>query len=535
MLASDWYFELTPGTTPTKYAAIASADSIRPRNGVHTMNRRHFLTPTGLLPACSVWAQSAKSHTVTYAPDETLFPNPERGFFQCFNPPGRDDHSKGIEAPPHPPLRIDELLALRGGPDCITMVRDVVRIGHFWTSDISAARLAEIERDWAAVRKAGMKVLPRFVYSWGMENSDPVEAVVLRHVEQVGDLLHRNSDVIAWLQGGLLGGCGEGNASQHYVYDGWDNGSRRWQKLTDSGRRVYQKLLSVLPGQCCMTVRYPRFKWDLLGWDPATARALTRERAFDGSPTSRLGYYSDGFMGDEKHYAMFQLSGEGDYTAADTAYSIYEGEVSDDTPYKLQPGQVVHDMQRYHQTALNRDGDGWDKTSATWKTNGDYDVIARRMGYRFRLTQARTPEQAILGGRLDLALEIANSGFGRAINPRAIEIVLRAIDGRLYSVPHEEARGNRLALPGPGETTTLRISAGVPRTLEAGDYELLLNLPDPAPELYSRPEYSIRLANQAVWESATGFNRLQASVRLAVGATSGPVPERWFKAHSKAN
>ena len=46
----------------------------------------------------------------------------------------------------------------------------------------------------------------------------------------------------------------------------------------------------------------------------------------------------------------------------------------------------------------------------------------------------------------------------------------------------------------------------VPSSLPAGSYALLLNLPDPL--LSTRPEYSIRLANQSTWDAATGMNSL---------------------------
>jgi len=58
----------------------------------------------------------------------------------------------------------------------------------------------------------------------------------------------------------------------------------------------------------------------------------------------------------------------------------------------------------------------------------------------------------------------------------------------------------------------------LPSTVEPGTYQLLLNLPDPEPTLKGRPEYSIRLANAGVWEAATGYNNLQATIEIDTGA-----------------
>ncbi|HYD97129.1 MAG TPA: hypothetical protein VEC01_17505, partial [Noviherbaspirillum sp.] len=47
----------------------------------------------------------------------------------------------------------------------------------------------------------------------------------------------------------------------------------------------------------------------------------------------------------------------------------------------------------------------------------------------------------------------------------------------------------------------------------------LLNLPDPAPSLRGRPDFSIRFANEDTWEAATGFNRLNHIVRISNPST----------------
>ena len=470
----------------------------------------------GLQPPADQGASARRE--IRYENDDSIFPNPERGFYFAYNAPGQDDYSKGILFPPHGPLKVEDLKALRQMPEGITLIRDVIRIGAFWDTDISAARLAEIEADFTAAREAGIKVIPRFVYQLGLDNSDPGEEIALRHIEQLRPLLERNADVISSLQGGFLGGCGEGNASQHYVRDEWDNGSRKWQKLDPAGVRVYKALMAALPPDRFMTVRYPRFKWDLMGWGPSDARPLTAAEAFDGSNRARIGYYDDGFMGDNKHYAMFQMRGESEFAAADSAFSVFEGEISDATSYKLQPRQVVKDMERYRQNSLNWGGDGWNRVSAVWKQNGDYDVINRRMGYRLRLVKTEIATEAAPGGMLALQVEMTNDGFGRVYNPRVVEVVLRNHDtGALYTFEANHEKGNRLWLPGPGESKTLDFSAALPVSMPAGSYEVLLNLPDPAPRLRNRPEYSIRLANQKVWEDSTGFNRLLIDVRVDAG------------------
>ena len=48
----------------------------------------------------------------------------------------------------------------------------------------------------------------------------------------------------------------------------------------------------------------------------------------------------------------------------------------------------------------------------------------------------------------------------------------------------------------------------LPADMSPGEYELYLNLPDKNASIANRADYAIRLANQDVWEAATGYNKL---------------------------
>jgi hypothetical protein len=66
--------------------------------------------------------------------------------------------------------------------------------------------------------------------------------------------------------------------------------------------------------------------------------------------------------------------------------------------------------------------------------------------------------------------------------------------------------------------------------MPTGNYEVLFHLGDPVPALTRRPEYSIRFANEGVWEEKTGFNSLLSLV--SVSARGGGVKytgRQWFE------
>lgn len=54
----------------------------------------------------------------------------------------------------------------------------------------------------------------------------------------------------------------------------------------------------------------------------------------------------------------------------------------------------------------------------------------------------------------------------------------------------------------------------MPANAVLGNYQVLLNLPDPYLSIHDRPEYSIRLANKEVWEEKTGYNSLLANIQI---------------------
>ena len=42
--------------------------------------------------------------------------------------------------------------------------------------------------------------------------------------------------------------------------------------------------------------------------------------------------------------------------------------------------------------------------------------------------------------------------------------------------------------------------------MEPGNYKLYLNLPDPYESIHNDPRFSIRIANENMWEAETGYN-----------------------------
>jgi hypothetical protein len=108
-------------------------------------------------------------------------------------------------------------------------------------------------------------------------------------------------------------------------------------------------------------------------------------------------------------------------------------------------------------------------------------------------------------------IALKNEGWAAPYNPRLAELVLRhTSSGATYRLPLS-SDPRRWA---PGTSVTLSQNVTLPAGMATGSYALLLNLPDAAAALSTRPEYAIQLANANVWEASTGFNSLQRTVTV---------------------
>jgi hypothetical protein len=145
-----------------------------------------------------------------------------------------------------------------------------------------------------------------------------------------------------------------------------------------------------------------------------------------------------------------------------------------------------------------------------WKNQGCWDEMSRRLGYRIVLIDG-TFDDEVTDGNLDATLRLKNVGFGKIYNPRKLEMVLRNGNGAEYFLPLPQ--DPRFWSPGLSQALTIKIP--ISKDVPFGTYSLFISLRDPAPKLYSVPEYAIRLANKDVWEAAKGYNSLKHTVKIS--------------------
>jgi hypothetical protein len=131
--------------------------------------------------------------------------------------------------------------------------------------------------------------------------------------------------------------------------------------------------------------------------------------------------------------------------------------------------------------------------------------IKRRLGYRFVLDKAIPSENPTAGKEYAIILNIRNVGFASLHNPRTVELVFVSKNDPSQKFAYKQPIDPRFWMPGETSIVTLRAKLDAQM---AGEYGVYLNLPDAYDVLHDNPAFSIRLANEDIWDEKTGYNYL---------------------------
>ncbi|MBQ3998415.1 MAG: DUF4832 domain-containing protein [Paludibacteraceae bacterium] len=452
---------------------------------------------------------SASANVITYtADDQTIFPNPERGFTDELGGETMLSDTKNHVVQPEADWYFEEF----AGKQTLTVL--IYYLGNYKTKDLSDKILQGFEEDMQILRDNGFKCVLRFAYDWNSKN-DAELTWVKRHIEQLKPHLAANSDVIYVMETGFVGQWGEWYYSSNF--------GNETQKLNNNRRQVLEAMLDACPSNRFLLVRYPLIKLSYLGDEVP----LSSEEAFSGSIRARIGHHNDAFLADWGNDGTYGRDGDGpdddpvlrQYIADETLYVPNGGETNVEGSLASQVyKQAESEMSKYHWSfcGYSYSRDVTDK----WRSSGIYDNLDRKMGYRYQLTTATIPSAANPGGEARVVLKIKNAGYAPLYNERKVYIVLKN-GNKSYSIPLQS--DPRRWKPN-GVVTMIDETITIPSDVPNGTYQLFLHLPDAAPSLAADPRYSIRFANVDVWDASTGMNKLNATMEIT-GGTIIPDPD----------
>ncbi|HYG23095.1 MAG TPA: DUF4832 domain-containing protein [Verrucomicrobiae bacterium] len=479
--------------------------------------------------------------TNTYSASNEDIANPERGFYIQ-----AENHASSPSSVPSnlASYRING----RNSPGNtynakITLLLRLFYLDTFVNAPISSNYLALIQADFNSIRAQGVKAIVRFAYNQDQTRpfNEPSKARILEHIAQLAPVLKKNSDVIAVVQQGFIAAWGEGYFTDVF----YTNGQATAQNWRDRSE-VLGALLAAVPVERAVQARTPQMKQKFVHGPTAItgAAGLTALQAFSGSDASRIGFHNDCFLADSTDAGTFAdydvgsgTSGQDvinlrNYTAQDSRYTPVGGETcmlnppTDDC--ESAGGNADPDMALFHYSYLHQGYNA--NVNNKWVQHGCIDDIKRRLGYRIELISGIFRNEAQPGQVMPLTLTLRNIGFAAPYNPRGLELILRNAQGdqKYFAALSRNADPRRWL---PGSNHVIHAELALPSDIPTGEYELLLNLPDPAPSLYDSVPYAIRLANSnalssagavlgSVWEPATGYHRLHHTIIINHSATN---------------
>jgi len=456
----------------------------------------------------------AAGAVVTYTRDDSLFPNPERGFLHA-----SEAHSWNAQEQDYVLLDRNILQGYRNNEN-ITLIKRYFYLDGFVRGPIGEWYLNKMQLDFDILRSVGSKAVIRFAYtnrSFSPPYGDADKETVLAHLNQLQPILRKNVDVIAVVEAGFIGNWGEWLFTDHFVADP-SNPSNITAMDYASRREVLTRILDVMPKSRSVLLRTPFYKYKIYGnlaGSPALPVPLNASNAHDGQYISRTGHHNDCFLADDTdagtYGAWVSVADDKNYLAVDTSYVPMGGDIgSAQSRYRCQG--AMEEMTRFHWSYLNVEtGNSSRAVYEGWAAEGCLPEIRRRLGYRLALVQGFYPASVTSGEEFSVAMQLQNVGWSSPPNPRPVNLVLRETrTGAIHAIRLYRA-DPRFWLAG---TTTILKWRTSTVDIPPGDYELLLHLPDGAAALSARPEYAIRLANDGVWEEATGYNKLRHVLRV---------------------
>jgi hypothetical protein len=421
--------------------------------------------------------------TTTYTADNSVFSNPERGFHNRYDIITDRDFSRSTNTNN-------------------TLVHSYVRLDNFRSSNISQSFLDQLSAGLAAARNQGMKVILRVSYNFGpYPNSEPdaTEFWINQHLNQLAPVLSSNQDVIAFIEAGFIGAWGE-----------WHTSTNGLDTDMAAKIRIANSILAAVPASRQVALRYPSDVRAVINGGVSSARLGNHQDCFLASDPDDWGTWAR-----DPNYSVQQ---DKDYIATVGLNHPVGGETCNVSSPRATCTTARTEMQWMRFSELNEDYEPG--VINVFKSQGCFDEFKRNLGYRFRLIDATYPASASSGSSFNLQVNLTNDGYASPYNQRPVFAVLDGAGGT-FTFPLSYDPRNWES----GQSVAINQSFTLP-SMPAGTYRLSLWLPDDATGLRANPKYSIRVANQNVWDATKGYNVLANSITIGSGGNPTNTPTR---------
>lgn len=435
--------------------------------------------------------------TIYYNETDEQMANPERGFYvQKYYTTANMEEVASVDAIKSSRERSHITLYLHS----YYMADTVTGSANYMASDLPQQFLDRFDQNMNVLREAGAKAILRFSYAYHHNTKkkpwDATPEWAMRHIDQLAPYFQKHADVIFCVQAGFIGSWGEWYYTTNYPQNpSKDEGyETRWP--------VAERLMEVVPADRQICFRQPQFKMRYLRTHGMEVAPLTAEEAYKPTIKARWAGHNDCFVSSAEDVGTYHSDEEREFWAQDSKYTLMGGETCKECQYSGGEN-AIKEMEKYHWTYICNSYHP--DILSSWVSSGHYETIKRRLGYRIALDKAILTQAPKAGEAFQAEITLHNSGFAAPANKRDVELIFVSTTNPEEKYIYPQTEDPRFWMA--GEKRVINLGCTLDAAM-SGAYKLYLNLPDPYESLHNDPRYSIRLANDSVWEEATGYNYL---------------------------
>ena len=428
--------------------------------------------------------------TIYYTESNEVFANPERGFLvQTYYE--SSDLSKVLTA---------NVCKINRNAHS-TLYLHSYYLTDYIESDIAPEFLERMQKNFDALRAGGAKAVIRYAYKSNESGSNkPWDATLewmKRHIDQLKPYWEANTDVILCVQAGFIGVWGEWYYTTNFKMNPStdEDYAPRWELI--------DYLLDAVPADRQVSLRTPAFKMRYLKQMVGEVSPLSEDEAYLPNAKARLAAFNDCFLASSNDVGTYSSSEDRAFWEADTKYTFMGGETCGECGYSS-GDNAIKEMAKYHWTYIN--STYHKDVLNSWADEGYMDEIKRRLGYRFVLDKAYPTQAPKAGDMYTITMTLRNVGFSSLHNARNVELVMVSKNDPDKKYVHVQDGIDPRFWEG-GDTITTTLHARLDSEM-SGDYKVYLNMPDIYPSIHDNPMFSIRFANQDIWDEKTGYNYL---------------------------
>jgi len=382
----------------------------------------------------------------------------------------------------------------------ITLFLHSYYLTDYIESDIAPEFLERFDKNMNTLRAGGAKAILRFSYkSHHKSNDQPWDAThewADKHIDQIAPYLMKHADVIYCIQAGFIGSWGEWYYTTNYPFNPYDD------EEFEPYFQIAEHLMKVAPKDRQICFRQPQFKMRYLKSRGMEVTPLTADEAYQPTNKARWAGHNDCFVSSDSDVGTYHSDEDRNFWSEDTRYTLMGGETCKECEFS-NGENAVKEMEKYHWSYICNSYHP--DILSSWVEDSHMEEIKRRLGYRFVLDKAYLTQAPKAGEKFEAQITLHNAGFAAPANKRDVELIFVSASKPDEKYVYPQTEDPRFWMGGEKHKCTLSC------TLDAkmkGQYKVYLNLPDPYPSLHNNPLYSIRLANENVWEEKTGYNYL---------------------------